>query len=177
MYAHLNSTWKLDWQLHTDTGSHSHLNESIRSLKLTQEPEDFELKKGLLCLLARLSADQAAAKIMAEEKVVRSLLSFVTRNDKVDSCLWNPAQFEELQLLVSLPLICHASIWTKYRKLTCSNISLLRHFPVCQLLPHSVLRTMWPARETHAYWCSLSGALRKVCKYTPNYSRQYYEHA
>ena len=38
---------------------------------------------------------------MAEEKVIRSLLSFVTRNDKVVAPPWNPAQFEELQLLVS----------------------------------------------------------------------------
>lgn len=52
-------------------------------------------------MLSSLSSDLAAVKVMAEEKVIRSLLSFVTRNDKVEKYLWNPAQFEELQLLVS----------------------------------------------------------------------------
>ena len=52
-------------------------------------------------MLSSLSGDLAAVKVMAEEKVIRSLLSFVTRNDKVEKYLWNPAQFEELQLLVS----------------------------------------------------------------------------
>lgn len=52
-------------------------------------------------MLSSLSGDLAAVKVMAEEKIIRSLLSFVTRNDKVEKYLWNPAQFEELQLLVS----------------------------------------------------------------------------
>ena len=73
---------------------------------MTQEPEDFELKKGLLCLLTSLSVDQASAKVMAEEKIIRSLLSFVTRNDKAEMSPWNPAQFEELQLLVSNLIVC-----------------------------------------------------------------------
>ena len=52
-------------------------------------------------MLSSLSSDLTSAKVMAEEKVIRSLLSFVTRNDKVVAPPWNPAQFEELQLLVS----------------------------------------------------------------------------
>ena len=52
-------------------------------------------------MLSSLSGDLAAVKVMAEEKIIRSLLSFVTRNDKVEKYLWSPAQFEELQLLVS----------------------------------------------------------------------------
>lgn len=91
----------------SETGSRPNLQESLRGLKLTQQQEDFELKKGLLCLLCSLSGDHTAAKVMAEEKVIRSLLSFVTRNDKVESSLWNPAQFEELQLLVSVPTSMH----------------------------------------------------------------------
>ena len=90
----------------SESGSHSHIQEPLRGLKLTQEPEDFELKKGLLCLLTSLSADQASAKVMAEEKIIRSLLSFVTRNDKAEMSPWNPAQFEELQLLVSKRIVC-----------------------------------------------------------------------
>lgn len=57
-------------------------------------------------MLSSLSGDLAAVKVMAEEKVIRSLLSFVTRNDKVEKYLWNPAQFEELQLLVSIIYSC-----------------------------------------------------------------------
>ena len=92
----------IDYCSSPEAGSRPHLQESLRGLKLTQQQEDFELKKGLLCMLSSLSSDQAAAKVMAREKVIRSLLSFVTRNDKVENCLWNPAQFEELQLLVSI---------------------------------------------------------------------------
>lgn len=84
-----------------ETTSHPNLQESLRGLKLTKQQEDFELKKGLLCLLCSLSSDHAAAKVMSEVKIIRSLLSFVTRNDKVEADLSNPAQFEELQLLVS----------------------------------------------------------------------------
>jgi len=36
---------------------------------------------------------------MSRQKVVRPLLSFVIQNDKAVG-EWNPAQFEELQLLV-----------------------------------------------------------------------------
>ena len=86
----------------TDNGSHPHLEESLGGLKLTQNHEDFEMKKGLICLLSSLSSDLAASKVMMEEKVIRSLLSYVTRNDKVETHQWNPVQFEELQLLVSL---------------------------------------------------------------------------
>lgn len=89
------------YSLNLETGSRPNLQESLRGLKFTKQQEDFELKKGLLCLLCSLSSDHVAAKVMSEEKVIRSLLSFVTRNDKVEADLWNPAQFEELQLLVS----------------------------------------------------------------------------
>ncbi len=39
-------------------------------------------------------------KVMSRQKVLRSLLSFVIQNDKAGN-EWSPAQFEELQLLVS----------------------------------------------------------------------------
>lgn len=91
----------MHWYHTSESGSRPHLQETLRGLKLTRQHEDFELKKGLFCMLSNLSCDLAAVKVMAEEKVIRSLLSFVTRNDKVEKYLWNPAQFEELQLLVS----------------------------------------------------------------------------
>ena len=94
-------------QYPTENGSRPHLEKSLRGLKLTQQHEDFEMKKGLICLLSSLSCDVAAWKVMTEEKVIRSLLSFVTRNDKIEAHQWNPAQFEELQLLVSLLYLYH----------------------------------------------------------------------
>jgi hypothetical protein len=73
----------------------------LKQLKLTSEHEDYELKKGLMCLLTALSTDQAAVKIMMEKKVLRSFLAYVVQGDKPFSA-WNFAQFEELQLLVSI---------------------------------------------------------------------------
>ena len=75
-------------------------------------------------MLSSLSNDLAAVKVMAEEKVIRSLLSFVTRNDKVEKYLWNPAQFEELQLLVSYyarawPTDMNSNSITKYCMCSC----------------------------------------------------------
>ena len=65
-------------------------------------------------MLSSLSSDQASAKVMAEEKVIRSLLSFVTRNDKVVAPPWNPAQFEELQLLVSHERVHLGGVYNLY---------------------------------------------------------------
>lgn len=73
----------------------------MKQFKLTQEYEDYELKKTLICILTTLSTDQAALKIVSGKKVMRSLLSFVVQNDKA-SGNWNPTQFEELQLLVCI---------------------------------------------------------------------------
>ena len=75
--------------------------DSFRHLKLSSTYEDYELKKTLMCILATLGSDPAAAKIMTIKKVMRSLLSFVIPNDKA-SGRWNSAQFEELQLQVSI---------------------------------------------------------------------------
>lgn len=86
-----------------ESGSRSHLQsvaDSMQSLKLGKDHEDFELKKSLICLVTSLGTDPAAAKIMASKRVMRALLSFVIQNDKANSD-WNSAQFEELQLLVS----------------------------------------------------------------------------
>ena len=87
---------------HKETGSRPHLQslaDSLKHFKLTKDYEDYELKKALMCILATLSSDSAAVKIMTQKKVIRSLLSFVIQNDKVTGT-WNSAQFEELQLMV-----------------------------------------------------------------------------
>ena len=66
--------------------------------RLTQDHEDFELKKTLICLLTTLGSNGGAPiKIMTKEKTLRALLSYVVPNGNESS--WNPAQFEELLLL------------------------------------------------------------------------------
>ncbi len=68
-------------------------------LRFTQDHEDFELKKALICLLTSLCSNGGAAiRVLCKEKTLRSLLSYVVPNE--GSSQWNPAQFEELQLLV-----------------------------------------------------------------------------
>lgn len=85
-----------------ETGSKPHLQslvDSLKQLKLTSDYEDYELKKGLMCILTTLSSDMAAVKIMMDKKVLRSFLAYVVPGDRPFSA-WNFAQFEELQLLV-----------------------------------------------------------------------------
>ena len=78
-----------------------HVPDALRGVKLTGGHEDFELRKALLCLLTRLAGDAAAVRVMAGEKLLRSLLAWAVPNDQHTTGPWNPAQFEELQLLVS----------------------------------------------------------------------------
>lgn len=74
--------------------------DALKKFKLSREYEDYELKKTLICILTTLSSDQTAVRIMTHKKVLRSLLSYVIQNDKAPGS-WGPAQFEELQLMVS----------------------------------------------------------------------------
>ncbi len=75
------------------------LTDSMRHFKLSNDYEDFELKKSLICSLTALGSEPAAIKVMASKKILRPLLSFVVQNDKTSGG-WNLVQFEELQLLV-----------------------------------------------------------------------------
>lgn len=80
----------------TEVGSGQHPSSPLR---FTQEHEDFELKKSLVCLVTTLCSNGGAAiKVFAKEKTLRSFLSYVVPNES--NSQWNPAQFEELQLLV-----------------------------------------------------------------------------
>ena len=124
-------------------GSRLVLSDSLKHLKLTQQHEDFELKKALLSILTTLSCDSAAVKVMSREKVVRAMLSFVVTNDKAERTLWNAAQFEELQLLVSKYSVCiYVHVHVRYECLCVTLVIVFRHSPVFQLLLHSVSGTI-----------------------------------
>lgn len=57
------------------------LSESMRQLRLTQEHEDFELKKALLCLLITLGSDSAAAVQVSRSPLAIVEVSGVYCND------------------------------------------------------------------------------------------------
>nr|CAB3227189.1 uncharacterized protein C7orf63 [Phallusia mammillata] len=74
-------------------------NPLVKSLKLMQSHEDFELKKLLINMLELLSRDPAAIQLLSDGKVLLSLFHYVKANGtKKLPREWSPAQFEELQL-------------------------------------------------------------------------------
>lgn len=76
----------------------------LKTIKLTQEHEDFELKRLFMCLLVTFSSDPAALRVLSECMVLLGLFSYVIPNDKAGP-EWTAAQFEELQLL-ALSCLC-----------------------------------------------------------------------
>jgi len=75
-------------------------NALVRHLKLLTNPEDFELRKLLFNILVVLSKDSTVVSILSEGHLLLALFSFVHANEKKSGPReWNPAQFEELQLL------------------------------------------------------------------------------
>ncbi|XP_065920995.1 cilia- and flagella-associated protein 69-like [Dysidea avara] len=76
----------------------------LKTIKLTQEHEDFELKKLFMCLLVTFSSDPSALRVLSECMALLGLFSYVIPNDKAGPD-WTAAQFEELQLL-ALSSLC-----------------------------------------------------------------------
>ena len=130
--------------------SRTHM-EALGRFKYTQEAEDFELKKTLMCILTTLSVSDLAAikvqspdhhtnvlnpsssrpppynQVLSTHKVLRHLLSFIVQNDKAGP-EWNEAQFEELQLLVGGSTEREGE---KVGLIVSCSIYLGRPFPAC----------------------------------------------
>ncbi|KAK3587960.1 hypothetical protein CHS0354_014478 [Potamilus streckersoni] len=74
-------------------------NVLVKHLKLSQNHEDFEMKKLLFNMLITLSRDKTSLPIMSDGHLMLALFSFVRANDNTSGPReWTPAQFEELQL-------------------------------------------------------------------------------
>ncbi|ESO82065.1 hypothetical protein LOTGIDRAFT_223522 [Lottia gigantea] len=85
----------------------------VKHLKLMTNQEDFELKKLLMNVLVKMSADSTMIPIMSDGHLLLALFSFVRGNEKSSGPReWTPAQFEELQLhaMSSLITLCPVMI-------------------------------------------------------------------
>ncbi|XP_043923464.1 cilia- and flagella-associated protein 69 isoform X2 [Protopterus annectens] len=73
-------------------------NPLVRSLKLSYNNEDFEMKKLLFNMLVVSSKDLSALQLMCDGRVILALFHYVKPNEKPGVREWSAAHFEELQL-------------------------------------------------------------------------------
>ena len=70
----------------------------IRQLNLTTSPEDFELKKLFLNLIAVLCNNPLSVNVMSIHHVMFGLFSYIIPIKETNETLWTLAEFEEIQL-------------------------------------------------------------------------------
>ncbi|XP_055468749.1 cilia- and flagella-associated protein 69 [Psammomys obesus] len=73
-------------------------NPLVKSLKLSNAYEDFELKKLLFNIIVILCKDLTTVQLLIDGKVILALFSYVKKAEKLKIVEWSAAQYEELQL-------------------------------------------------------------------------------
>ncbi|XP_040591768.1 cilia- and flagella-associated protein 69 isoform X3 [Mesocricetus auratus] len=73
-------------------------NPLVKSLKLSNSYEDFELKKLLFNIIVILCKDLTTIQILIDGKVILALFTYVKKPEKLKIIEWSAAQYEELQL-------------------------------------------------------------------------------
>ncbi|XP_038598196.1 LOW QUALITY PROTEIN: cilia- and flagella-associated protein 69 [Tachyglossus aculeatus] len=73
-------------------------NPLVKSVRLSNSNEDFELKKLLLNVIVVLSKDLPTVQLLTEGQMVLALFSYVKKVEKHKVNEWSDAQHEELQL-------------------------------------------------------------------------------
>lgn len=70
----------------------------VKSLKLFNCYEDFELKKLLFNIIVILCKDLTTVQLLIDGKVILALLTYVKKPERLKIIEWSAAQYEELQL-------------------------------------------------------------------------------
>uniref|UniRef100_A0A8C6HAY5 Cilia and flagella associated protein 69 n=1 Tax=Mus spicilegus TaxID=10103 RepID=A0A8C6HAY5_MUSSI len=73
-------------------------NPLVKSLKLFNCYEDFELKKLLFNIIVILCKDLATVQLLIDGKVILALFTYVKKPERLKIIEWSAAQYEELQL-------------------------------------------------------------------------------
>uniref|UniRef100_D4A7D1 Cilia and flagella associated protein 69 n=1 Tax=Rattus norvegicus TaxID=10116 RepID=D4A7D1_RAT len=73
-------------------------NPLVKSLKLFNCYEDFELKKLLFNIIVILCKDLTTVQLLIDGKVILALLTYVKKPERLKIIEWSAAQYEELQL-------------------------------------------------------------------------------
>ncbi|XP_006503623.1 cilia- and flagella-associated protein 69 isoform X1 [Mus musculus] len=73
-------------------------NPLVKSLKLFNCYEDFELKKLLFNIIVILCKDLATVQLLIDGKVILALFTYVKKPERLKIMEWSAAQYEELQL-------------------------------------------------------------------------------
>ncbi|CAO2617524.1 Cilia- and flagella-associated protein 69 [Lemmus lemmus] len=73
-------------------------NPLVKSLKLSNSYEDFELKKLLFNIIVILCKDLTTVQLLIDGKVILALLTYVKKPERLKIIEWSAAQYEELQL-------------------------------------------------------------------------------
>ncbi|XP_069787552.1 cilia- and flagella-associated protein 69-like [Narcine bancroftii] len=73
-------------------------NPLLHDLKISSNPEDFEMKKIFFQLLIVLTNDLASIQLLSKVKALQALFYYIGKNEKIGIRGWSDAQFEELQL-------------------------------------------------------------------------------
>ncbi|NXF87402.1 CFA69 protein, partial [Eubucco bourcierii] len=112
-------------------------NPMLKGLKLTNSPEDFEMKKLLFNVIGVLSAAPCAAQVTAslalslqllrDSDVMPALLSYIRPSQRPGACDWSAAQYEELQLHAMAVLASVAPVLVE-KFLSCQANTLLLLF-------------------------------------------------
>ncbi|XP_068012917.1 cilia- and flagella-associated protein 69 isoform X1 [Melanerpes formicivorus] len=102
-------------------------NPLLKGLKLTNSPEDFEMKRLLFNVIGVLSRNPCAAQLLSDNDVMPALLSYVKPNQKPGFYDWSAAQYEELQLHAMAVLASVAPLLVE-KYLSCQANTLLLLF-------------------------------------------------
>ncbi|NXN11766.1 CFA69 protein, partial [Indicator maculatus] len=111
-------------------------NPLLKGLKLTNSPEDFEMKKLLFNVIGVLSKNPCAAQaaslalslqLLSDNDVMPALLCYVKPNQKPGFHDWSAAQYEELQLHAMAVLASVAPLLVE-KYLSCQANTLLLLF-------------------------------------------------
>uniref|UniRef100_A0A8C2QPV8 Cilia and flagella associated protein 69 n=1 Tax=Cricetulus griseus TaxID=10029 RepID=A0A8C2QPV8_CRIGR len=73
-------------------------NPLVKSLKLSNSYEDFELKKLLFNIIVILCKDLTTIQLLIDGKVILALFTYVKKPERLKIIEWSAAQYEELQL-------------------------------------------------------------------------------
>ncbi|NXX49820.1 CFA69 protein, partial [Tricholaema leucomelas] len=104
----------------------------LKGLKLTNSPEDFEMKKLLFNVIGVLSAAPSATlalslQLLRDSDVMPALLSYIRPHHKPGAPDWSAAQYEELQLHAMAVLASVAPVLVE-KFLSCQANTLLLLF-------------------------------------------------
>ncbi|XP_006834376.1 PREDICTED: uncharacterized protein C7orf63 homolog isoform X2 [Chrysochloris asiatica] len=107
-------------------------NPLVKSLKLSNSYEDFELKKLLFNIIVILSKDLATTQLLVQGKVIWALFTYVKKPEKHKIVDWSAAQHEELQLHAIATLSSVAPLLVEEYMLCQGNARVLAFLEWCQ---------------------------------------------